>query len=275
MNPRRRRETLGKVTDEPEKEERMRKVKTAVVPAAGYGSRMGPLTNVIPKEMFPLGSIPMIEHTIAELVSSGIKRIGVVIRNGKEVIREYLESRKSLYPESEFEFVFQKEPLGLGDALWCARDFIQGAPFVMAIPDQVLISEQAATLQLLEASEGVDGIWNSMVQIRRNEMAFFKGARSVRYKKVNREVFVIEDISTDITSRVRAFGRTVFLPEALDYMSKQSVNDVSGEVDLLKTFYALKEKFRLFGVLLKGRPCDLGTWEGYYFYQQTILRSRQ
>ena len=273
MNPRRRRETLGKVTDEPEKEERMRKVKTAVVPAAGYGSRMGPLTNVIPKEMFPLGSIPMIEHTIAELVSSGIKRIGVVIRNGKEVIREYLESRKSLYPESEFEFVFQKEPLGLGDALWCARDFIQGAPFVMAIPDQVLISEQAATLQLLEASEGVDGIWNSMVQIPRNEMAFFKGARSVRYKKVNREVFVIEDISTDITSRVRAFGRIVFLPEALDYMSKEFVNDATGEVDLLKTFYALKGRFRLFGVLLKGRPCDLGTWGGYHFYQPRILRS--
>jgi len=51
------------------------------------------------------------------------------------------------------------------------------------------------------------------------------------------------------------------------------VNDKTGEVDLSKTFHALKGKFGLFGVFLKGRPCDLGTWEGYYFYQQRILRS--
>lgn len=251
----------------------MARIKTAVIPAAGHGSRMGPLTRIIPKEMLPLGSIPVIEHTIAELASSGIKRIGVVIRKGKEVIREYLDTRKDLYPNSELEFVYQKESLGLGDALRCAKDFIQGVPFVMALPDQILLSEQCATRQLLEACEGIDGIWNSMVQIRKSEMAFFEGSRPLKYKKGNSRFFLIEDISADLNSRVRGFGRTVFLPEALDYMSEEFANDRTGEVDLSKTFHALKGKFRLFGVFLKGRPCDVGTWEGYYFYQQRILRS--
>jgi UTP--glucose-1-phosphate uridylyltransferase len=64
-------------------------IETAVVPAAGHGSRMRPLTMAIPKEMFPLGSLPVIEHTLLELVSSGIKRICIVIRKSKEVIEEY------------------------------------------------------------------------------------------------------------------------------------------------------------------------------------------
>jgi UTP--glucose-1-phosphate uridylyltransferase len=236
---------------------------------------MGPLTRIIPKEMFPLGSIPVIEHTIAELASSGIERIGVVIRKGKEMIREYLDTRRDLYPNSKLEFVYQKEALGLGGALRCAKDFIRGVPFVMAIPDQILISEQYATRQLLEVCEsvGIGGIWNCMVQIRRSEMAFFEGSRPLKYKKGNGRFFLIEDISADLKSRVKGFGRTVFLPEALDYMSEEFVNDKTDEVDLLKTFHALKGKFRLLGFFLKGRPCDVGTWEGYYFYQQRILRS--
>ena len=155
------------------KDARMEEIETAVVPAAGYGSRMRPLTTFIPKEMFPLGSLPVIEHTIAELVSSGIKRICVVIRKGKEVIKEYLDSRRSLYEKSEFEFVYQKAPLGLGDALRTAKDFIRGTSFVMAIPDQILLSEQSATRQMLDVCKSGFGIWNSMVQIPKKEMEFF------------------------------------------------------------------------------------------------------
>ena len=254
------------------KDTRMEGIETAVVPAAGYSSRMRPLTTFIPKEMFPLGSLPVIEHTIAELVSSGIKRICVVIRKGKEVIKEYLDSRRSLYEKSEFEFVYQKAPLGLGDALRTAKDFLDRTPFVMAIPDQILLSEHLATCQLLEACKSGYGIWNSMVQIPKNEMGFFKGARPFKYNREARRFYLIEDIATEEGSQIRGFGRTVFLPEALEYMTEEFINRETGEVDFLKTYQALKNQFPLYGFLLEGKPCDIGTWEGYYFYQPKVLR---
>ncbi len=112
-------------------------IESAIVPAAGQGSRMNPLTMAIPKEMFPLGSLPIIEHTLLELVSSGIKRICIVIRKRKEVIREYFNRRKALYKKVELHFAYQEAPLGLGDAIRKGKDFIRGIPFVLGSPDQI------------------------------------------------------------------------------------------------------------------------------------------
>ena len=254
------------------KDARMEGIETAVVPAAGYGSRMRPLTAFVPKEMLPLGSLPVIEHTIAELVSSGIKRICVVIRKEKEVIREYLHSRQSFYEDVKLEFVYQKAPLGLGDALRTAKDFVQGTSFVMAIPDQILLSERSATRQMLDVCKSGYGIWNSMVNIPKKERKFFKGSRPFECKKSEGEFYLIEDISTNETSSMRGFGRTVFLPEALEYMTEEFINHETGEVDFLKTYQVLKNQFPLYGFVLEGRPCDIGTWEGYYFYQPKVLR---
>ena len=246
-------------------------IESAVVPAAGHGSRMRPLTISIPKEMFPLGSLPIIEHTILELVSSGIKRICIVIRKSKEVIREYFNRRKALYKKVELHFVYQEAPLGLGDAIRKGKDFIKGIPFVMAIPDQILLSERPATQQLLDAYKNGEGIWNSMVKIPRNEIDFFKGSRPFKYRREKRGFYLIEDISTEESSLIRGFGRTIFLPEAFEYMTEEFINEKTGEIDLLKTFQALKNKFPLYGMVLEGRACDIGTWEGYNFYQPIIL----
>lgn len=247
-------------------------IETAVIPAAGYGSRMKPITMVVPKEMLPLGHLPMLEHTVIELVSSGIKRIGIVIREGKEVIKEYFTMRKKYYPKVDIYFVYQKVPVGLGDALRSAKGFIGEDPFVMALPDQILLSEVTATKQLLDAYKRNEGIWNSMVRIPKKEIVFFQGARPFKYKRHRGDFCFIEGISAEETLLVRGFGRTVFLPESLEYMTKKFINEETGEVDLSKTFKALGDKFPLYGVILKGRPCDIGSWEGYYFYQPHILK---
>jgi UTP--glucose-1-phosphate uridylyltransferase len=247
-------------------------IETAVIPAAGYGSRMRPLTMVIPKEMFPLGPFPVIEHTVIELWASGIKGICIVIRKGKEIIREYIHRRKLLYKKVEFCFAYQREPLGLGDAIRRAKDFIGVNPFVMAIPDQIFLSEIPATMQLLDARNKEEGIWNSLVKIPKKESQFFKGARPFKYRRLSRNLYKIEDISKDEISLVRGFGRTIYLPEALEYMTEEYRNTKSGEVDLLRSFQAMKNRFPLYGIVLKGKPCDVGTWEGYYFYQPLILR---
>lgn len=247
-------------------------IETAVIPAAGYGTRMRPLTMVIPKEMFPLGNLPIIERRIREPIVSGIKRICIVIRKDKEVIKEYLNGRKKLYKKVEFHFVRQKVPLGLGDAIRRTKDFIEDDPFLMAIPDQLLLSEIPATLQLLNACNKDGGLWNSLVKIPKRERMFFKGARPFKYRRLSRNLYTIEDISMDETSLIRGFGRTIYLPEALKYMTEEYRDTRSGEVDLLKSFRAMKDRFPLYGVILEGKPCDIGTWEGYHYYQPLICK---
>jgi UTP--glucose-1-phosphate uridylyltransferase len=245
-------------------------IEIAIIPAAGFGKRMGLLTTFFPKEMFPLGRIPMIEHTITELKRSGIKGICVVIRKGKEVIEEYL--KRQGYKGIEINFVYQRKPLGIGDALRRAKDFVGGAPFVMALPDQILLSKKPATQQLLAQHKEARGIWNSMIRVPKKEFRFFEGARSFRYQRAYGNVYVLKGFSQNKSSLIRGFGRTVFLSEALDYMTEEYLNDQTGEVDFLKTYKAIQERFPLYGTILKGVPCDLGTWEGYSYYLPTILR---
>jgi len=245
-------------------------IERAIIPAAGFGKRMGRLTAFFPKEMFPLGRIPMIEHTIIELQRSGIKGICIVIRKGKEVIEEYLKRQR--YKGIEINFVYQRKPLGIGDALRRAKDFVGGAPFVMAVPDQILLSKKPATRQLLEQSKKARGVWNSMVRIPKKELYFFEGARSFRFQRGVGNVYVLKGFSHGKSSLIRGFGRTVFLSETLDYMTEEYLNNKTGEVDFLRTYEAIQERLPLYGTILDGVPCDLGTWEGYSYYLPTIFR---
>ena len=212
----------------------------------------------------------MFEHIIIELKRSGIKGICVVIRKGKEVIEEYLKRRG--YKGIEINFVYQKKPLGIGEALRRAKDFVGRAPFIMALPDQVLLSKKPATRQLLEQSKEAGGIWNSMVKIPKKESHFFEGARSFKYQKGDGNFYVLKGFTQDKGSSIRGFGRTVFLPEALNYMTREYLNDQTGEVDLFKTYEAIQTRFPIYGTILEGVPCDLGTWEGYSYYLPGILR---
>jgi UTP--glucose-1-phosphate uridylyltransferase len=248
----------------------------AVVPAAGYGKRMFPLSLAVPKEMLPVGRIPLVELTIRELAASGIKKICIVLRAGKELIRHYLDRRRETWDYGvEIFYVSQEAPLGLGDALRAAEDFIQNRPFVMAIPDQVLLAPMPATAQLLKGAQATahEGIWSSLVRVPKSELPFFAGARPFSWTKAgDGDYLVIKGFSTNAGTTLRGFGRTLFLPAALGFMTEDYKNEVSGEVDLEKTFNTLKEMVPLYGMELQGVPCDLGTWEGYYHYLSKVLK---
>ncbi|HEY7247839.1 MAG TPA: sugar phosphate nucleotidyltransferase [Xanthobacteraceae bacterium] len=106
-------------------------VRKAVIPAAGFGTRMWPLTGGAPKEMLPVDGKPMIHHIVQEAIDAAIEHIGIVIRAGKESIARYFERSQ---PDCEITFVHQPEPRGLGDALLCARPFVGDECFAMLIP---------------------------------------------------------------------------------------------------------------------------------------------
>lgn len=255
---------------------------------------MLPWSKAVPKELLPAGRKPLIQHVVEEGVASGVTQICIVIRDGKESIRDYfllrqvgrrkgrgVEELEELVAGCELTFVYQKQALGLGDAILEAKDFVGSDNFVMMVPDQLMLAAVPATRQLLRrAGRGGSTIWTSLVRLPKEHVRFFAGARGVQLE-VELEAaeaagtlrlgkILTEDETRDAYRdepyEIRGFGRTVYPPEIFEYLGGDYVNPETGEVDLLKTFAAATQKLEHGGVLLEGEPLDLGTFEGYYHF---------
>lgn len=247
------------------------------------------ITRGEPKELLCLGRQVMLQYVVDEAVASGIEEICVVIRQNKEAIREFFEGRLSDNGECEkalaryvaparhcrITFVDQSHPLGLGDALLQARDFVGADSFVMMIPDQLMRAKVPATLQLLNRWRPGPFIWSSLLRLPKDEVPFFVGARGVEYRETGSgEVEIFRLTSEEETRRahaglvyeVRGFGRTIYPPEIFEYLGANFENPVTGEVDLLKTFERCTERLGIFGVWLEGEPFDFGTVPSYQRY---------
>jgi UTP--glucose-1-phosphate uridylyltransferase len=266
----------------------------AVIPAAGFGSRMLPITKSIPKEMLPFGRKPVIQLLVEEAVRSGLTQVCIVIRRGKEIIEEYFQAKprksdastlelESLLAECRLSFVYQKEPLGIGDALLEAGDFVGADSFVMIVPDQLMRAEVPATLQLVRRWQPGSYILSSMVRIPKEETHFFESSKGVEIENEYAPgEFVIGRLQTkeetarayrDQDYEVRGFGRTVYPPEIFDYLGRNFINPRTGEVDLSMTFEKLAGVIPHRGVMLEGLAQDLGTFEGYYHYLPRTVES--
>jgi UTP--glucose-1-phosphate uridylyltransferase len=255
---------------------------------------MLPLTKVVPKELLPAGAKPMIHLAVEEAVASGVTQICIVIRKGKELIRDYFSAAPSseskgsplieewakLTLSCELCFACQEKPRGLGDALHAARDFVGGESFVMIIPDQFMQSDVPATAQILGRWVPGPSVWSGLVRLSRDDAPFFVGARGYDIgPEIHPGLFLLHGIHTEkaMNSRwgaqetqIRGIGRTVFPPEIFNYLGARYVNPSSGEVDLLKTFRKCLRMATNYGVILSGEPVDLGTLPGYYRYVKRL-----
>ena len=265
----------------------------AVIPAAGLGTRFLPLTRAVPKELLPAGRKALIHHVVEEAVRSGLREICVVIREGKEAVRDYftaprrstdargpgaaaLAELEDLLAGCELVFVRQARPQGLGDALAAAREFVGRSPFVMMVPDQLFVSDVPAARQLTQRWRPGAAVWTSLVRLPKSEVEFFGGARGFEVGVADeRGVLEVGRVLTDEETRelyrdkgfeLRGFGRTVYPPEIFEYLGADYANPQTGEVDLLKTFEQFPGRLAHRGVVLAGEPLDLGTFERYERY---------
>jgi UTP--glucose-1-phosphate uridylyltransferase len=256
----------------------------AVIPAAGFGTRMRSGATSVPKEMLPVGRKPMIQHAVEEVVASGLDEVCIVIRRGKELIRDYFRNARA-WPHGEFEkligsceltFLYQPEPLGLGDALLQCRPFVGNDSFVMVIPDQLMRGDSPATSQLIREKVSPATIRSSLARIPKHDVAFFPGARGFHFEqKIGSKSLSIGELQTEeetharfnhLDYEIRGFGRTIFPAEVFDYLGEEFTNPLTREVDLAKTFAECTQFLRHEGVLLEGEVFDLGTFESYHHY---------
>lgn len=252
-------------------------ISKAIIPAAGRGTRMGALTRALPKEMLPLGNKPMIQWAVEEAASAGVAQVCIVIRKGKEIIKDHLQlCFAALRNAPALTFVYQRLRDGLGGALRAARRFVGPDLFLMIIPDQFLEPKSLpASCQLVSRYRfEKQSVLSSLVRIPARDLLYFPGSRpfSSPRRISSRGVFPIGFISKDgeeIGRRrlaVRGFGRTIFPPAIFDYLGNRFRNRRSGEIDLFRTFVEFPERIPHWGSLLTGQACDLGTLDGYRRY---------
>lgn len=224
-------------------------VKTCVIPCAGLGTRLRPLSLAVPKELLPWGRKPLLEHLWTEMWRAGIRKFVIVLRPGKEIVRQHLEAAGL-----EAVYVEQEEPLGQADALRSARGVVDG-PFVMGLPDQQLSTGAA---QLLAHYNGQDSL-SSMVKVKHPE--FFPGA-SAFLCDGDGPCYRMLGIGKE-EGALRGFGRTVYPREFLDFIPEKTDDGSFGPL-----FLEWLKKGRHEVVVLKGEPADLGTLDGYVHYQK-------
>ena len=261
------------------------KVKKAVIPAAGLGSRMHSFSQFLPKELLPYGTEghPMIWHSIKEIEQSGIKDIAIVLRKGKEEIRTYLT--KIFGRNLNFTFCYQKGATGIVDAILSTKSFIENDYFLLYFPDHLFSGRIPASVQLLKQIKK-EGVWESAVKVPQTEARFFPNTFGVIYSN-KPHIGQPESISEkeankyykDKPHQWRTFGRIVYPPSFFEHLAHYKGKDSEG---IKNAYWQFIKEVNRYVVPLKGYPMDLGTLEGYGYYltrqiaaifspQQTIM----
>jgi len=248
---------------------------------------MLPATKAVPKEMLPVAGKPLIQHAIEEAAASEIETVVVVVREPKSLIQAhfapdhtlecFLNDRgmstsanllRDLPKIASLQFVEQRKPLGLADAVLCARPFVGDDPFVVLLPDVIMVSREPVVRQLMGTYEETGG---SVLAVREVEPQDVQRFRIVRVshtgmgstKSSVRITGLLEKPSPErAPSRLGVFGRYLLEPSIWDAIAQTSP-DASGEVQLTDALNLLCQNELLFGACFEGRHYDAGDLIGY------------
>ncbi len=260
------------------------KVRKAIIPAAGLGTRLLPNTKSIPKEMLPLVDKPVIQYIVEEAVAAGIEKILIITNRGKSPIEDYfdyapdLEERliadgklrdahivREVADMADVYFVRQKETKGLGHAVWRARSFVNDEPFAVLLGDDIMLSETPVLRQLVTAAEDNEC---SAVAVRQVPDELISKYSSVRLEEqISERVFRISDMNEKPTleeklSDYAILGRYVLTPAIFDIL-EQTAPGRNNEIQLTDGMRTLCKREKMCAVDFEGRRYDTGNLKGY------------
>ncbi len=262
------------------------KIKKAVIPVAGKGTRFLPATKQIPKEMIPLVDRPMIHYAVEEAVKAGIEQIIFVISSGKECIENYFDRNMELeafLKENEKTdllkmikevgtminvcSVRQKEQLGLGHAVNCAREVIGNEPFAVILGDDLVISDIPVTKQLIdiferEGEKSVIGVMEVPIE-ETSKYGIVKGNFLKNDDKTMlMKTMVEKPLPSVAPSNLATPGRYILTPQIFDCLDKIE-RGAGGEYQLTDAINMLAEKEKVYAHIFNGDRFDTGSIEGY------------
>jgi UTP--glucose-1-phosphate uridylyltransferase len=260
------------------------KVRKAVIPAAGLGTRFLPATKAIPKEMLPIVDVPALQLIVEEAVASGIDTVVVVNGRGKSAIEDHFdhayELERTLKDRGKTELlaeceristmvrmvsVRQKAPLGLGHAVLCGRDAVGDEPFAVLLGDDLLDNDARPGIgQLIEAYEATGGGVLGLQEGPQGQQHLYGivAGEPDAGGRIRITDMVEKPAPGTAPSRLAIVGRYVFPPDVWEPLARATPT-VGGEIQLIEGLRDLLATGRLYGVVLEGTRHDAGDKVGY------------
>lgn len=261
-----------------------KKVRKAVLPVAGFGTRVLPATKSLPKEMLPVFDRPAVHWVVQEAVEAGIEHFVFVTGRNKTSISDYFDRSYELeatlaksgktkilaelqnilpIPGSK-SFVRQQSPLGLGHAVWCARHIVGDEPFAVLLPDVLIQSKVSCLKQMIDAYDEVGG---NIVAVDRVPLDQVSSYGVIAHGEPNGNLYPITGMvekpkMEDAPSNLKITGRYILQPEIFDILENQE-GGAGGEIQLTDAMLKLSETEKFFGYEFEGQDFDCGSKLGY------------
>jgi UTP--glucose-1-phosphate uridylyltransferase len=262
------------------------RIRKAIIPAAGLGTRFLPATKAMPKEMLPIIDKPGIQYIVEEAVASGIEDILIVTGKGKRAIEDhfdsYYELEENLRQHGKFDllsevvkaselmdihYIRQKEPKGLGHAIWCARKFIGNEPFAVLLGDDIVQSPVPCLKQMMDVYDRTQGSVLAVKTVGREEVSRYgivdpdpSGGLSGPLLRVKG---LVEKPSPETApSNVAIIGRYILTPAIFDLLETQNTG-AGGEIQLTDAISRLLNDEPVYAYHFDGIRYDTGEKLGY------------
>lgn len=259
------------------------RIRKAVIPAAGLGIRFLPATKAQPKEMLPIVDKPTIQYIIEEAVASGIEDILIITGRNKKAIEDHFD--KSIELEYQLKakgndellrltqdiselanifYVRQKEPLGLGHAVLCARQFVDDEPFAVLLGDDIIKSETPCLRQLADLYEEKQSSVIAVLEVPREDVNKYG---IVDGEKIGDNVYMINDLIEkprvdQAPSGMAVIGRYIITPRVFPLLEATQPG-AGGEIQLTDALRALCREQSMYGLIYQGQRYDVGDKLGY------------
>lgn len=260
------------------------KVRKAVIPVAGLGTRFLPATKAIPKEMLTIVDRPTIQYIVEEVVASGIDQVIFVTSEGKSAIENHFdynfhldsvlrEKNKTILGEElnnisnliDIVSVRQKKPLGLGHAIWTARHVVGNEPFMVLLGDDLVLSKIPCAKQMLTLFEDVK---ESIVAVQRvpldqaYQYGIVEGEKNGRDRTFQVTRMVEKPAPGTTDSDMAIIGRYILMPDVFDILGKTTPGH-GGEIQLTDALLALSKRRGMYAYEFEGTRYDAGDKLGY------------
>ncbi len=261
-----------------------RKIRKAVFPVAGLGTRFLPATKAMPKEMLTVVDRPVIQHVVDEARAAGIEHFIFVTGRNKSVIEDHFDKQYELEATlkrrnklkelhvletdlpgaGQTSFTRQQEPLGLGHAVWCARELVGNEPFALLLPDMLHQAPKSCLEEMIDVYNGQGGNVLAVHEVPQSQTNQYgiAGVGESRGKGFRITSMVEKPKPEEAPSNYMISGRYILQPEIFDLLSHQAAG-AGGEIQLTDAMLSLMEKQDFFGFRFGGRIFDCGSKIGF------------
>lgn len=259
-----------------------RKIRKAVIPAAGLGTRFLPATKAQPKEMLPIVDKPAIQFIVEEAIQSGIEEILIITGRNKRAIEDHfdraIELELTLKAQGKYDllglieeisnvtihYVRQKEPRGLGHAVSCARQFVGQEPFAVLLGDDIIDAAVPCLKQLLDVYNDCPGTILGVQEVPRSKVSSYG---IVKPLPVGENLWRAADLvekppQAEAPSRLAVLGRYIIEPEIFEILENTSPGR-GGEIQLTDALRVLADRRPVYAYCFDGRRYDVGDKQGY------------